>query len=99
MRKQIRSMIRKSLNMVRYFRERINGRVLLKTDIIISCQRVGNEQMDSCMICTDYFNNVSNLAKREKRIVIYSAGIGDQINFELDLLKLLGGGRRRAVCN
>lgn len=90
-------MINKSLDMLRYLRACMKGRIFIKPDINMSFQRIGNEQMDSCIICMDYFYHIPELEKR--KTVIYSAGIGNQINFELDILRRLGGGRCRVICN
>lgn len=67
--------------------EKLKGRIFLKNDIDLPYELIGNHEMDSCMVFMDYFRKTSFTDGRQ--VVIYSAGIGDQINFELDLLEKL----------
>jgi FkbM family methyltransferase len=54
----------------------------LKTDITLPHTVIASDFPDSGVICLDY---LSGGAKK----IIYSIGIGDQINFELQLLKIM----------
>lgn len=54
--------------------------IYIKRDITIACEMVGGDSMDACCVYMD------TLQKKETPI-IYSAGIGDQINFELELFQ------------
>lgn len=72
----INRVIKKLDSIVHSFNPKITSN--LKSDII------GNSEMDSCNVYLGIFKQ-----NKENPYIVYSAGIGDQINFELDLLKRL----------
>lgn len=61
-----------------------NKSIDIPKTIDMPTELIGNTEMDSCLVYMGIFE------KGDKEpYIIYSAGIGDQINFELDLLKIL----------
>lgn len=56
--------------------------IIVRKDVDVTLENVGNGMMDSAFIFLKGLENA-------ERIIIVSAGIGDQINFELDILKKL----------
>lgn len=70
----IKSSIRKKFNKVK-----------VPTTIDLPIVKVGGNSMDSTYMYDFFKNNNQN----NEPYIIYSAGIADQINFELDLLRLL----------
>lgn len=69
--------------------ERVNRSVEYKVKKTkdISCINIGHGAMDSTYVNMNYFDG--RKSENEQKYVIYSIGIGDQINFELDLLDKL----------
>ncbi len=63
--------------------DRVNNRLMtlwVSPNIYIPTENIGNNEMDSCEVYMSLF-------KKGKNYTVYSAGIGNQINFELDLIK------------
>lgn len=58
--------------------------IIIRKDIDVALEKIGNNEMDSAFICLKALENAGG-------VIIVSAGIGTQINFELDILKKLTG--------
>lgn len=63
---------------------KIKRRLWVEEDISLPYDVIAEGYMDSGVVNMDYFYKNS-----KNRFIIYSAGIGDQINFELDILRKL----------
>lgn len=73
----------------RVMKELINRRIYVHVDDnSVNTIRIASQYMDNGMIALDGL--VKNM--KDERLIIYSAGIGDQIHFELELLKILKTG-------
>lgn len=61
-----------------------NKSIDIPKTIDMPTELIGNAEMDSCLVYMGIFEKGN-----KEPYIIYSAGIGDQINFELDLLRIL----------
>lgn len=75
--KRIKSNIKFLLKVIRH------TEIIIKKDIDVVLENIGNDEMDSAFVCLEALTGTSG------GVCIVSAGIGDQINFELDVLKRL----------
>lgn len=73
---EVKRKIKLGINIIR------GGDAIIKRDVVLDLCNVGNYEMDSAFICLDKL-------MKKKEIIIVSAGIGDQINFELDIMERL----------
>ena len=60
-----------------------NNKRIIKTDVSVQLKHFGGDACDTADINIDCYGD-------KKDIIVYVAGVGDMINFELDLLKELG---------
>lgn len=61
----------------------VNPRIWVNEELELERNIIAEGYIDSGVVC------INELIKNTEGVLIYSAGIGDQINFELDILKAL----------
>lgn len=75
----VRELIKRMNNKMR---ETVFPQVIVETELAINYSLICEDCMDKGVVCFDKFEN-------KEELIIYSAGIANQINYELDLLERL----------